>query len=112
MKAKGKDLDSIRINRHASRWAGVGLAVCLLSGAAAMATTAYESPPTLLASELAKGAQLNGPHYRVDEQVATDGFLTRFTVHSDFGDFAAVGPGMLDVRVREVGALAELQKVE
>jgi hypothetical protein len=112
VKAKGKDLDSIRINRHGSRRARLGLAALLLSGTAAMAATAYESPPTLRASELAKGAQLIGPHYRVDEQVATDGFLTRFTVHSDFGDFAAVGPGMLDVRIREVGALAALQKVE
>ena len=70
MKAKGKDLDSIRIDRHASRRARLGLAVCLLSGATAMAATAYESPPTLRASELAKGSLLKGPGHRVDEQVA------------------------------------------
>ena len=112
MKAEGKNLDSIRIDRHASRGTRLGLAVYLLSATAVVAATAYESPPTLRASELAKGSLLKGPSYRVEEQVTTDGFLTRFTVHSDFGDFVAVGPGMLDVRVREVGALAELQKVE
>ncbi len=78
----------------------------------AAATTGYESPPTLSAADVAKSSLLKGPHYRVDPQVNTDGFLTRFTIYSDYGAFAAVGPGMLDLRVREIAALADLQKVE
>lgn len=72
----------------------------------------YEPPPTLTAAELVPAALLQGPHYRVDEQVPTDGFLTHFTAQSDFGRFKAVGPGMLDVRIREIGALAKLQHLQ
>jgi hypothetical protein len=67
----------------------------------------YEAPPTLAAAELVSAAVLQGPHYKVDDQVPMDGLLTRVGVQSDYGRFQAVGPGMLDVRIREIGALAE-----
>jgi len=72
----------------------------------------YEAPPTLAAAELVPAALLQGPHYKVDEQVPTDGFLTHFEIQSDYGRFKAVGPGMLDVRIREIAALAKLQHLQ
>lgn len=78
---------------------------------AASAQPSYETPPVLRAADLAPADLLQGPRHRVDERVPTDGLLARFTVRSDFGVFEAAGPGMLRVRVSEVGALAELEKV-
>ena len=75
------------------------------------AESAYEPPPLLRATDLAPAELLEGPRFRVDPQVVTDGLLTRFTVRSDFGTFEAAGPGMLRVRVGEVRALADLETV-
>lgn len=68
----------------------------------------YEAPPTLSAADLVPAPLLSGPNHQVDEQVSTDGFLTHSTIRSRFGDFEAVGPGMLEVRVHEIEALAVL----
>jgi len=103
-------------SHSASALRGLGcltLAIGLTMGAGLAAAAAdYEAPPTLPATELGPAGLLQGPNYRVNEQVATDGFLTHFEIRSDFGSFAAVGPGMLEVRAREIGALAKLQTLE
>lgn len=73
---------------------------------------ALEAPPTLSASELFGHLPLKGDRYEVVEAVETDGFLTRTTIKSDFGDFIAVGPGMLATRLNEVAALEKLEILE
>lgn len=73
---------------------------------------AYEMPPTLPASDLIPRTLMTGPHHRVDEQVATDGFLTHASISSEFGEFKAVGPGRLEVLVHEIETLAVLQGLE
>jgi hypothetical protein len=94
-----------------------GVALILLgvlsssSAPPARAESGYEAPPVLRASDLAPKNLLQGPRYRVAEQVPTDGLLTRFTIQSDFGQFEAAGPGMLGVRVGEIRGLAELEKM-
>ena len=93
------------------RVAAIVMVMCSLATAgwtAASAQPSYETPPVLRAADLAPADLLQGPRHRVDERVPTDGLLARFTVRSDFGMFEAAGPGMLRVRVGEVGALAEL----
>ncbi len=72
----------------------------------------YESPPTLNAADLAPKDLLKGPNFKVDDQVTTDGFLTHYSIQSDFGHFTAIGPGTLATRVREIKALAALQHIE
>jgi hypothetical protein len=72
----------------------------------------FEAPPRLSAAELAPPELLRGEHFRVEDSVPTDGFLAWFTIASDFGTFEAAGPGMLEIRVHEVGALATLEKLE
>jgi hypothetical protein len=88
----------------------------LLAGVLAHAASAqeisYEVPPTLFAPDLLSAEALSGPNYQVADQVPTDGFLTRFAIDSSFGTFQAVGPGMLDMRLREIDALAQLQALE
>jgi hypothetical protein len=48
----------------------------------------------------------------VVEAAPSDGFLTRFTIESDFGDFVAASPALALTRIREIAALAELEKLE
>ena len=45
----------------------------------------YEPPPVLNAADLLPGEVLSGPNHRVVDAVPSDGFLTRFTIESDFG---------------------------
>ena len=45
----------------------------------------------------------------MDAQAPVKGFLARFTIRSDFGTFEAHGIHMLQVRVREVVALGQLE---
>jgi hypothetical protein len=51
---------------------------------------------------------LKGANYAVDAEVPTDGLLATFTIRSDFGPVEARGPGVLQVRIAEVEALARL----
>ena len=91
----------------------VALSLVLAGGPSARAEGAYESPPILQASEFApKDVPLKGEKYVVDADVASDGLLATYTIRSDFGKIAARGPGMLQVRVGEVEALARLAEME
>lgn len=72
----------------------------------------YEKPPSLPAAEVYPGIPLKGEHYTIDPSVPTDGFLTRAVIKSEFGDFVAVGPGVLETRLHEIDALVKLQTFE
>ena len=76
------------------------------------AASGYELPPTLRASELLPPELLSGPHHRVREEVESDGFLHLYGIDSDFGSLDAAGDGLLRTRVREIEALAELDRMQ
>ena len=99
---------------HCARWPKTAaFSFALMVAVTPWAAAAdYESPPTLTATELAPANLLAGPVHKVGDSVTTDGFLTRFTVQSIFGNFTAVGPGMLEVRVHEIEAIGRLQDLE
>lgn len=75
----------------------------------ARAAEAFEAP-SLEASELLPADLLRGPHYAVEDEVETDGFLPVFTVTSEFGRFEARGEAGLRERIREIQALAALRE--
>jgi hypothetical protein len=85
----------------ATRW--TILAAALLAAAAAP-----EAPPSLRASQLLPPALLSGPHFKVADAVKTDGYMTAFSLQTDFGPLAAPSREMLEVRVAEVPAMAKL----
>ena len=98
------------------RLAVPGILLGWLCGGAPTTVTAqahadFEKPPTLTVHDLAPGEQLRGPGYRIDDAVPTDGFLATFTVRSDYGVFKATGPGMLEMRLREVAGLRQLDAI-
>jgi len=75
------------------------------------AQPADEPPPRLTASAVLDPAVRQGPHHRVDEDIATEGYFHRFGVTSTFGPFEAIGRSQLAVRLHEIQALAALQDV-
>lgn len=74
------------------------------------AQQSYETPETR-ASALAPAALLSGPDYQVDATVVWEGLMPRFTINSKYGSWQATGREMLAVRVSEVPAFGELNKV-
>jgi len=72
----------------------------------------YETLPVRSAADLLPAELLEGPHHRVRDAVASDGFLNLYVVDSDFGTFEAAGDELLRQRVHEVGALAELDRMQ
>jgi len=90
------------------------LVLCLAAVLCPIFATAasYEEPPTISAGMIIPAEKIVGDRYKVVADVATDGFLTRAIIESDFGLLEAVGPGMLSVRLHEVEALAKLEELE
>ena len=88
----------------------------LFAAAAGMAhaqgKNAMEAAPALPANKLARAALLSGPLHKVAEPVQVEGHLGRFVIESKFGKFSVSGANMLAVRVNELQAIGELQKVE
>ena len=89
------------------------IAVLVMGGAAATswAQSAFEREPVLKAKDLVAPELLKGPNFTVDERVPVVGFLARFTVRSEFGTFDVHGIHMLHVRIPEIYALAQLDKM-
>ena len=85
-------------------------AALALAGGALHAQPAYEQPETQ-ASALAPAVQLSGPNYQVAPTVVWDGMMPRFTITSPYGTWQATGREMLAVRVSEIPAFGELDKV-
>jgi hypothetical protein len=80
------------------------------TGATAQAPSGFEGEPVLKATDLAAADVLKGPRHHVSDRVPVQGMLARFAIQSDLGTFEAHGIHMLQVRVREVYALGELEK--
>jgi hypothetical protein len=101
---------------------GHGLAVALALPAAllwwgggwgpvAHAQAPFETPPVLQASELAPPYLLQGPTFTVDPQVPIVGMLGHFTLRADVGTFEAHGQEMLRIRVGELHAIAQIERM-
>ncbi len=71
----------------------------------------YEGPPTFKASEVLTPAQRKGPHFQVKEEVPTPGYFHEFAITSEYGDLSAEGRTLLQVRLREIEALGNLDDV-
>jgi hypothetical protein len=72
----------------------------------------YESPPSIPFDKVFPDVAIKGDNYSVAPSVPTDGFLTRAVIDSEFGEFVALGPGMLEIRLHEIDALVKLQTFE
>ncbi len=71
----------------------------------------YERAEDLKASEILPAEQVSGAHFSVDERVESDAYLNYYTIRSDYGVFEAASTAMLHVRLKEIGALAQLDEL-
>ncbi len=89
----------------------VSLAMIAPMAAQEPAPTAYEVPPVFQAADHLPAELLQGPHHRVRATAPSDGYLTHYTIDSDYGVFECVGRREVEVRVREIAAIAKLVEV-
>ena len=76
-----------------------------------VAAQEFETPPTLRAADVLPGEALKGPHHEVADQVASDGVGLVFTIRSTFGTFVAPSRELAELRIAEVGAIAQLKEL-
>jgi hypothetical protein len=77
----------------------------------AWGSSSYEVPTDRRASEILPPNLVSGPHFRVRDRVAPDGYLYRFTVDSDYGSFPVAGEYGLRKLIKEIQAIAALKEV-
>ena len=82
-----------------------------LRGMAALGQTGFDSPEVRAASDVVLPALLRGPHYQLGPTVRTFAFMNQYLVASDYGAFTATSDARLRRLVREIAAIAELQKI-
>ncbi len=92
-------------------WTRSIVALLALAVLAAGAAAEVESAPIFRASEILPPELAESGDHRVVELVHNDGFMHRFEIRSEFGDFDARGEPMLAIRVHEVHALAQLDEL-
>ncbi len=73
--------------------------------------SAYETPTTLSASKILPAHLLKGPYHRVQEKVTSDGYFNNYHIISNFGPIEVEGQQLLEIRIAELNALAELDKL-
>jgi hypothetical protein len=92
------------------------IASLILSVALAIATpleaAEYESAPVLDAPAVLPPEILEGPHYRVDDNVKNDGYLNTYRLRSDYGEFDVYSTALLKIRAHEINAIAALMELE
>jgi hypothetical protein len=57
------------------------------------------------------GITASGQNYTILNPVRSDGFLRVYNVRSPYGDFTVVSDAMMQIRIRELAAVAELDKL-
>lgn len=86
--------------------------MCLFCAAcAAQAASQYDTPPTLKASQTLPAEIRKGEFHDVQEYIANDGMFNMYVISSKFGEFFAPGGIMLNVRLQEIQALGELDRI-
>jgi hypothetical protein len=71
----------------------------------------YEVPPILSAKDLLGKADLKGPYHKVANEVTNDGYFNNYVLESKFGKETIEGQQLLDIRIGELIALVELDKM-
>jgi hypothetical protein len=83
----------------------------LIANPALLRAADYEASPTQSAAKILPEALRAGPRFKVEDSVPVDGFMPKFTIKSDFGEYVVSGHEMLAVRVQEIAALDKLEDI-
>ncbi len=82
-----------------------GLAWSAAAGAAELERPASFDPHKI------PGIRASAPNYSITAPVRSDGFLRIYNVRSAYGDFQVTSDAMMRVRMRELAAVAEIDKL-
>lgn len=69
-----------------------------------------EGPASFSAGKI-PGIKSSGPSYTILSPVRSDGFLRIYNVRSPYGDFSVTSDAMMEMRIREIAAVAELDRL-
>jgi hypothetical protein len=78
----------------------------------AVTVISYEDLPRLKASDILPKELLSGPNHRVAEDVTNDGYLNTYILTSPFGAITTVATASVRIRIRELNAIAAMEKVQ
>src|SRR5215472_18420773 len=102
----------MKLHHRAAR-AGLVFAVSfVLWETAAMGQPAFDPPELRATSDVVPPELLRGPHYQLGPTVRTFTFMAQYTVASDYGAFTASSDARLRRLIREIAAIAELEKIQ
>jgi len=87
--------------------AAIAAALCATTCAAA---DHFEQAPQEAPSVSLPSAQVSGGDFHIQDPVLSDGLMHHYVVESRFGSFPALGKAALEVRLREVAALATIAR--
>ncbi|RDV01794.1 hypothetical protein [Undibacter mobilis] len=93
----------------AQRLCRLVLPIALAAPTVALAQT-FEAPPSFNAAQI-KGIVPTGDNYTVRSPVRSDGFLRVYSLETPYGETVAPGDQMAVMRINELRALAQLEKV-
>lgn len=91
---------------------GAGLMAALATfPSAPVSAQGYESPPTFSAAKVLPPDLLQSPYHKIVGPVTVQGFLNRYQMQTKYGTFTVEGTELLRMRVHELAATAQLEKV-
>jgi hypothetical protein len=95
-------------NLYSTRFGAAAMAAMVVSFGALAAEV--ERPATYSPGKI-PGIRAAGPNYTILSPVRSDGFLRIYNVNTPYGNFAVTSDAMMQVRIRELAAIAELDKL-
>lgn len=86
--------------------------VLLLCGQLPVYAEEYEAPIILKVADLLPAETLSSDLYQIHDKVHNDGFLNRYTVTSQWGEWEINSDALLNIRLTEIVAMSEMRKIE
>src|SRR5690349_8797987 len=86
------------------------VAVAILLGSSGAVLAQYERPPNFPAGKI-PGIKIGDENYSIKDPVRSDGLLRVYSVGTPYGDMGAHGDQMMKMRIVELRALRELDKI-
>jgi hypothetical protein len=88
-----------------------GLCGCATREKAPAGRSQGETAPVFRSYHILAKEPLKGANYRIEDRVPVEEYQYVFTVKSDFGEFAAHGRPMLDLRLRELKSIEAAEEL-
>ena len=89
------------------------VSLVFLFGASANSSEGYtKTPQSLAASDFLPKSIIQGVNYKIDNDVANDGLINLYTIHSDYGNVEAEGIAELHMRLAEFRAISAMEEMD